>query len=328
MVAVFANLRALALKEPVPVYVGRLEALGIAGVVQGDHLFNPFGPPHPGPEAHYGMDQLIALTAFAAHSDRLIVASTAANVGFQHPALIIRRFAQMAALFGGDRVYAGFGAGWSRPEFEALGMEMPRYPDRMARLREALALARSLFDEGHADMRGDYVSVRNLPLAPWPAPPPRILVAGGSPGIMELTGQFADHIDLNALAHPVIKPDPARRLITTTAQLESSVAAIRVAAAAAGRGGASITRSLIVDHVVWCSEDELPDVQRDLCRRGGLPEQSVLDCPFVLAGEPARMAERVTELAERLGLAWIAIPNAAAQRFSEQVIARLPSGSS
>jgi alkanesulfonate monooxygenase SsuD/methylene tetrahydromethanopterin reductase-like flavin-dependent oxidoreductase (luciferase family) len=325
MVAVFANLRALHLKEPVPAYVARLESLGIAGVAEGDHLFNPFGPSHPAPESHLGMDQLTELTAFAAHSDRLIVASTAANVGFQHPALIIRRFAQMTELFGGGRVYAGFGAGWSRREFEALGLEMPRYADRMARLREALLLARKLFDEGHADMRGDHFAVRDLALAPWPVPPPRILVAGGSPGIMELTGQFADHIDLNAPAHPVIKPDPARRLITTTAQLESSVAAIRAAAAAAGRGQASITRSVIIDHVVWCSEAELPDAQRDLCRRVGLPEQPVLDCPFVLAGEPARMATRVSELTERLGLAWIIIPNAEAQRFSEQVMPRLPS---
>jgi alkanesulfonate monooxygenase SsuD/methylene tetrahydromethanopterin reductase-like flavin-dependent oxidoreductase (luciferase family) len=144
---------------------------------------------------------------------------------------------------------------------------------------------------------------------------------------MELAGQFADHIDLNAPAHPVIKPDPARRLITTTAQLESSVAAVRAAATAAGRGQASITRSLIVDHLVWCSEDELPDAQRDLCQRVGLAEQSVLDCPFVLAGEPARMAERVTELVERLGLAWIIIPNEAAQRFSDQVMPRLPASS-
>jgi alkanesulfonate monooxygenase SsuD/methylene tetrahydromethanopterin reductase-like flavin-dependent oxidoreductase (luciferase family) len=323
MVAVFANLRALALEEPISGYVSRLEALGIEGVVQGDHIFSPYAPPHPAPEAHFGMDQLTALTAFAALSDRLVVASTAANVGLQHPVLLIRRFAQLAAFFGGDRVYAGFGAGWSRPEFEALGMEMPRYSDRMARLREALALARTLFDDGYADLRGSHVAVGNLPLAPWPVPPPRILVAGGSPGILQLAGQFADHVDLNAPAHPVIKSDPARRLATTTAQLESSVASLQSAAAGAGRGQVGITRSLIVDHVVFCSEAELPDVQRDLCRRVGLAEQTVLDCPFVLVGEPARIAKRVTELSERLGLAWIAVPNAAIKCFSEEVMTEL-----
>jgi alkanesulfonate monooxygenase SsuD/methylene tetrahydromethanopterin reductase-like flavin-dependent oxidoreductase (luciferase family) len=326
MVSVFANLRALSLQEPISEYVRRLEALGIDGVVQGDHLFSPYGPPHPAPEAHHGMDQLTALTTFAALSERLIVASTAANVGFQHPVLLIRRFAQLAALFGGDRVYAGFGAGWSRLEFESLGMEMPRYAERIARLREAVALARTLFDHGYADQQGSYVAVRNLPLAPWPSTPPRILVAGGSPGILELAGQFADHIDLNAPAHPVIKPDPARRLITTTTQLESSVADLRSAAAAAGRGQVGITRSLIIDHVVFCAEADLADVQRDLCKRAGLDEQPVLDCPFVLAGEPARIAERVIELAERLGLTWIAVPNAAVKRFSAEVMAQLPPG--
>lgn len=320
MVSVFANLRALSIQEPVSEYVRRLEALGIGGVVQGDHLFSPYGPPHPAPEAHQGMDQLTALTAFAALSERLIVASTAANVGLQHPVLLIRRFAQLCALFGGDRVYAGFGAGWSRVEFEAIGMEMPRYEERMARLREAVALARALFHDGYADQRGEYVSVCDLPLAPWPSPPPRILVAGGSPGILELAGQFADHIDLNAPAHPVFKRDPVRRLITTTTQLESSVAGLRSAATAAGRRPADITRSVIVDHVVFCAEAERPNVQRDLCQRVGLDEQPVLDCPFVLVGEPRRIADRVRELSERLGLAWIAIPNAIVSRFSEEVM--------
>ena len=44
------------------------------------------------------------LTTIAALSDRLHVGTIVSNVGFLHPALVIRQFAQMATLFGGDRV--------------------------------------------------------------------------------------------------------------------------------------------------------------------------------------------------------------------------------
>jgi alkanesulfonate monooxygenase SsuD/methylene tetrahydromethanopterin reductase-like flavin-dependent oxidoreductase (luciferase family) len=36
------------------------------------------------------------------------------NVGLLHPALVLRQFAQLAVLVGGQRVLAGLGAGWNR----------------------------------------------------------------------------------------------------------------------------------------------------------------------------------------------------------------------
>jgi alkanesulfonate monooxygenase SsuD/methylene tetrahydromethanopterin reductase-like flavin-dependent oxidoreductase (luciferase family) len=103
----------------------RLESLGAAGVVQGDHLFVP-GPPADGPVARMAADSLTVLTTVAAHSERLGVATLVANVGFHHPLPLLRRFANLALVHGGERVYAGLGAGWSRREFEALGLDSRR----------------------------------------------------------------------------------------------------------------------------------------------------------------------------------------------------------
>jgi alkanesulfonate monooxygenase SsuD/methylene tetrahydromethanopterin reductase-like flavin-dependent oxidoreductase (luciferase family) len=101
-----------------------LEALGVSGVVQGDHLFLP-GPPPDDPVARMAADCLTVLTTVVAHSTSLGVATLVANVGFHHPLPLLRRFANLALIHGGERVYAGLGAGWSRREFEAIGLPMP-----------------------------------------------------------------------------------------------------------------------------------------------------------------------------------------------------------
>src|SRR5512133_27525 len=113
----------------------RLEALGAAGVVMGDHLFLP-GPPASDPLARMAADAMTVLTTVAAHSQRLGVATLVANVAFAHPLPLLRAFANLAAIHGGERVYAGLGAGWSRREFEGIGLDMPPHRERLARLAE------------------------------------------------------------------------------------------------------------------------------------------------------------------------------------------------
>ena len=178
----------------------RLESLGVSGVVQGDHLFLP-GPPADDPTARMAADCLTVLTTIAAHSSKLGVASLVANVGLQHPLPLLRRFASLALLHGGDRVYAGLGAGWSRREFEAVGLTMPPHRERLARLTETAELARTLFERGWVREGGARVPAVDLPLAPAPLTPPRLLLGGGSSALLELAGRLADHVDLAPPSH-------------------------------------------------------------------------------------------------------------------------------
>jgi alkanesulfonate monooxygenase SsuD/methylene tetrahydromethanopterin reductase-like flavin-dependent oxidoreductase (luciferase family) len=45
-------------------------------------------------------------------------------------------------------VTAGLGAGWSAEEFDALGLAMPRFRDRIDRPEEVLRVARGLWTDG------------------------------------------------------------------------------------------------------------------------------------------------------------------------------------
>lgn len=147
----------------------RLEELGVTGVVQGDH---PFVPGAPLPFAAMAADCLTVLTTIVAHAERLKIASLVANVGLMHPYLVLRKFSHLAVLHGGERVYAGIGAGWADRDFEALGLAMPPGPSRLDRLEESVQLARELFDNGVATLHGEHVVADDLVLAPRSDTPP------------------------------------------------------------------------------------------------------------------------------------------------------------
>ena len=65
---------------------------------------------------------------------------------------------------------------------------------------------------------------------------------------------------------------------------------------------------------------EVEDQETALCARVGLPPRSLADCPYSLIGSPERLAERVCELEERVGLDWLIVPLAAIDRFAADVV--------
>jgi alkanesulfonate monooxygenase SsuD/methylene tetrahydromethanopterin reductase-like flavin-dependent oxidoreductase (luciferase family) len=296
----------------------RYESLGVTGVVQGDHPFIPTAP-YTTPIAAMAAECLTVLTTVAAHSDRLRIATLVANVGIQHPLFLLRKFANLALIHGGERVYAGLGAGWSRRGFEAIGLELPPHRERLDRLEEAVHLARELFDKGAADVHGEHVVAAEVPLAPRPEVPPRLLLGGGSPRLLALAGRYADHLDLAAPSHRTSSNEFQRKLLTTTADLEGAARTARDAAAAARGAQAELTLSVLMTNVVFCSESQVASEEQAICEAVDLPPRPLDDCPFVLVGEPQRMADALRERQARIGLSWVVIPHDAVDRFCSEV---------
>jgi alkanesulfonate monooxygenase SsuD/methylene tetrahydromethanopterin reductase-like flavin-dependent oxidoreductase (luciferase family) len=311
------------LRERIP----RLEAWGLTGVMVGDHLFIQV-PGQPRSEARRPLEPMTMLATVATLSDRLHIGTMVSNLGFLHPVLVLRQFAQLAALFGGERVLAGLGAGWNRDEFEAIGVEMPGFRARLDRLEEAVHLARELFDNGIASIEGSQVVARELPLAPRPAVPPRILVGGGSDRLLDIAGRYADVLDLNGssrrskVAGPDLPGADARRRLTTTVRdLEASVDRVRSASEAAGRPRDAVSMSVLVGWLEFCRASDVTSVAERICRDNGLPPQSLGDCPYVLLGEPDQMVETLKERHERFGLDMVIIAGSIdPQRFCHEVL--------
>ena len=313
------------LRERVAVF----EDLGVAGVLASDHLFVP----RPGQRAQGRLphEPITTLTTIAALSNRLSVGTIVSNVGFLHPALVLRQFAQMAVLFGGQRILAGLGAGWSREEFEALGMRMPPHRARVDRLEEAARLARELFDTGVANLEGEHVVARDLPLAPRPDVAPRILVGGGSDRLLEIAGRYADILDLNGSSRraPVAgkdlsRADLQRRLTTTVEDLEDSVRRVRAASLAAGRPANAVSMTLLINYLEVCPDHEVRDRARAISEEAGLGDQPLDDCPYVMLGSAERIAALLTERCERLQVDGLILTNNIDPRpLCEQILPRM-----
>ncbi len=308
-----------------------IEEAGLDGVFVTDHLFVSHGRPRR--EAVAGGDPFVRLAMVGTLSERLMLGTSVVNIGLGHPALAFRSFIELAALFGGERVLAGIGAGWNREEFEALGMEFPPLAGRMDRLEEAAILARALFDEGFGELAGQHVTACELSLGPPPSPAPRLLLGGGSDRLLEIAGRYGDVVDLNGSSrrlklggpHPVLR-DMMRRFTTTVSDLEDSVQRVRASAAAAGREADQIEFSVLVNAVRFCSELEVEAVEGELCGQAGIDRQSLADCPYVFVGPPERMRHQLTERAHRIGLRHLILAPAEPEvlaRFSQDVVATI-----
>jgi alkanesulfonate monooxygenase SsuD/methylene tetrahydromethanopterin reductase-like flavin-dependent oxidoreductase (luciferase family) len=292
--------------------VCRWEALGIAGVLIPDHLFVTDG----GPSAQATQpDPVVVLAAIGALSPSLKIGTIVANVGFAHPALTLRHFAQLAVLFGGDRVLAGLGAGWNSEEFDALGLTMPRHSERVDRLGETLRLARSLFSDGVATIAGASVVTRRLPLFPRPEVAPKLLLGGGSDRFLSLAGAYADWVDLNGSSRrlglgrdsPVVQ-DGIRRLTTTVTDLEESVRRLTASARKAGRPAEAPSRSVFIDTIEFCRGTEVREREERLRQVRRVSESAVDQCPYVLIGPASQMRDVLAERRERLGLSAVIVP--------------------
>ena len=86
----------------------RAESIGYDVMVYPDHVVLPFG-------------LVPLLTTVAAATERLRVAAFVINNDMRHPALVAQDMASLDVLSGG-RVEVAIGAGWNRPEYEALGI--------------------------------------------------------------------------------------------------------------------------------------------------------------------------------------------------------------
>jgi alkanesulfonate monooxygenase SsuD/methylene tetrahydromethanopterin reductase-like flavin-dependent oxidoreductase (luciferase family) len=313
--------------------VGWIEDRGATGVLIPDHLFTNGGSSDR-TQARRGSDPIVLLAAIAAMSNHLTVGTSVSNVGFLHPALVLRSFAQLAVLVGGERVLAGLGAGWNREEFEALGMPMPSFSKRMDRLEEASRLARDLFDHGIASLEGSQVVARDLPLAPLPDTPPRLLLGGGSDRLLEIAGRYADALDLNGTSQAgalrgqnLSLADQQRRLSTTVNGLAASAQRVEAVASAAGRPAHAVRISVLINHIVFCSESQRVEEARRISTAAGLPPSSLEECPYVLLGEPERMVNTLHEWQDRLDLKALllmsTLPRETADRLFDEVLARL-----
>ena len=134
----------------------------------------------PLPEMYWRThDQFVALTAAAAATTTLRVASGITLVAQRDPIWLAKQVASVDQLSGG-RLLFGIGYGWNKEEMAQHGVD---YTERRALLREKILMMQALWTEEEAAFNGELVSLE--PSWAWPKPrqqPHPPIIMGGAAG--------------------------------------------------------------------------------------------------------------------------------------------------
>jgi len=279
-----------------------------------------FWPDHFGPQ----WDPVAALAAVAAATERIHVGSLVYDVDYRHPVVFAKAAATIHLLSGGRHEF-GLGAGWMKSDYDQAGIAYDRPGIRIARLEEALQIARAMWTRDKTSFEGTHYQVRDVPrAAPLPeGDAPRVLVGGGGRRVLRVAGAWADIVGIN----PSL---PEGRITSTTAadlapdRVRQKVDWVREAAVAAGRDPEAIELNSLV-FVVAMTDDPKP-IREGLARNTGMTVEEVADCPIFLTGPPSEIRDRLERRREQTGISYVTIQGGDPEvlaRFAEEIVAPL-----
>jgi F420-dependent oxidoreductase-like protein len=127
------------------------------------------------------MEGWTVLSALAAVTSRIRLATLASSVAFRNPAHLAK-IAAGVDLISRGRLTLGIGAGWFEAEYRQYGWEFPPRPAvRIRQMEEAVRLILAMWTETRTNFHGTYFHVEDAILEPKPIqqPHPPVMIAGG-----------------------------------------------------------------------------------------------------------------------------------------------------
>ena len=127
------------------------------------------------------MEGWTVLSALAAVTSRIRLATLATSVGYRNPAHLAK-IAAGVDLISRGRLTLGIGAGYFETEYRQYGWEFPARPAvRIRQMEEAVRIILALWTEPRTTFHGRYFHVEDAILEPKPVQKPRppVMIAGG-----------------------------------------------------------------------------------------------------------------------------------------------------
>jgi probable F420-dependent oxidoreductase len=141
-------------------------------------------------EYSHTYDPFVALTAAAAATEKLLLATGICLVIERDPIVTAKEVASLDRLSGG-RFLFGVGAGWNREEMENHGTDPKQ---RFSIMRERVEAMKAIWTEDEASYHGKHVDFD--PIWSWPKPVqkphPPVLVGGNGDKVLERVVAFGD----------------------------------------------------------------------------------------------------------------------------------------
>ena len=272
------------LRFPIVVaHAGRAEALGFDSLWVSDHLSLEIEKYGAGPGEYFAYEPLTTLAALARHVRRPRLGTLVLCEALRPAGVLAKALATLDHLCDG-RLDIGIGAGWHPPDYEALGMVMPRPGERLARLAEAIDVLDGLLPGGPFTYQGRFHRVREAPNRP-PArqvPRPPLFLGGKGDRLLDLAARRADGWNTC--------------WVWTPEAYRERLSALERACAAAGRDPATVTRSL---GLYALAGEDRRDLERRYQRMRSLAPGGMLDEVSLDEWKAGRLVGTVAEVAEQ-----------------------------
>ncbi|OBK30732.1 LLM class F420-dependent oxidoreductase [Mycobacterium asiaticum] len=134
------------------------------------------------------LDPWVTLSFAAAASSRIRLATGVLLLPEHNPVIVAKQAASLDKLSGG-RLTLGVGVGWSREEFDALGIPFAR---RAARTTEYVAALRALWRNDIASFSGEFVGFDSIRVNPKPPGDIPVVVGGNSDAALRRVAAWGD----------------------------------------------------------------------------------------------------------------------------------------
>jgi probable F420-dependent oxidoreductase len=268
----------------------RAEQLGYHALVIPDHLLGQLSP-------------VVAMATVAAATSTLRVSAFVHNNDLRHPAVLAQDLASIDVLSGG-RVDIAIGAGWNKPEYDAIGLAFEPTPVRQARLAEAVTVLKGMFTGDAFSFAGEHYTITDYTAAPVPVqrPHPPFFIGGGGRRTLTLAGREADIV---GLAPRIRKNATVDAASLTLAATREKIGWVRDAA---GERFRSLEFNIYPSGWPATVTDDLRGEARrvidHLRSRTGveLTENEVIESPHLFIGSVDRLVEKFLQLREELGI--------------------------
>lgn len=174
----------------------QVEQAGFATLAVGDH-FALRSPRQPDMTDWY--ESWSTLAFVAACTQRVRLSTLVTGITLRNPVALVKTVNTVDALSGG-RVCLSVGASpnFGADEHGRMGLPFPSAGERIARLEEALQIARQLWSGDDTPFAGAYYQLTSTAGTPLciQQPHPPILIAGDGPKMLRLMAQYADVVSI------------------------------------------------------------------------------------------------------------------------------------
>ena len=290
-----AEARAIASGRELAETARRAEASGIDVLVIPDHLIAQLAP-------------IAAMATIAAATERLRISAFVLNNDLRHPAVLAQELASLDVLSDG-RLEVAIGAGWNRPEYEAIGLPFDPAPVRQARLAEAIAVLKGCFADGPFSFAGKHYSITDYDAEPKPVqrPHPPLFVGGGGRATLSLAAREAQIVGFAPRIGPNGIGDPSSVTFAATAE---KVGWVREAAGDRFDDlELNVYPSMTAVSITDAARREAAELADRLAERSGIrvtPDE-LLESPHIFIGSVEAFVEKFERLRSELGITSIMV---------------------